>query len=61
MEKDKRGAITIQNLMHMNSGLEWNENYGNLSDVTIMLHKSVDMADFTSTKTCWPSRFSLGV
>lgn len=49
-KKDKRGAITIQNLMHMNSGLEWNENYGNLSDVTIMLHKSVDMADFTYNK-----------
>ena len=49
-KKDKRGAITIQNLMHMNSGLEWNENYGNLSDVTIMLHKSVDMADFTFNK-----------
>jgi CubicO group peptidase (beta-lactamase class C family) len=49
-KNDKRAAITIENLMHMNSGLAWNENYGNLSDVTIMLHKSVDMAHFTLNK-----------
>ncbi len=36
--------ITINNLLQMNSGLEWNENYGNQSDVTIMLHKVNDMA-----------------
>jgi len=49
-KNDKRAAITIENLMNMNSGLEWNENYGNLSDVTLMLHKSIDMADFTYNK-----------
>jgi len=48
--KDKRANITLDNLMHMNSGLEWNENYGNLSDVTLMLHKSSDMAGFTYKK-----------
>jgi len=47
---DSRASITIENLMHMNSGLEWNENYGNLSDVTIMLHKEADMAAFTYNK-----------
>ncbi len=49
-KNDKRAAITIENLMHMNSGLEWNENYGNLSDVTLMLHNVVDMAEFTYNK-----------
>ena len=49
-KNDKRTGITIENLMHMNSGLEWNENYGNLSDVTLMLHKSTDMAKFTYNK-----------
>jgi len=49
-KNDKRTNITLENLMHMNSGLEWNENYGNLSDVTIMLHKSADMSQFTSKK-----------
>jgi CubicO group peptidase (beta-lactamase class C family) len=49
-KKDKRANITIENLMHMNSGLEWNEDYGNLSDVTVMLHKYADMAKFTYDK-----------
>jgi len=49
-KKDKRATITIENLMHMNSGLDWNEDYGNLSDVTVMLHKYADMAKFTYDK-----------
>ncbi|WP_372775020.1 serine hydrolase domain-containing protein [Mangrovibacterium sp.] len=42
--------ITMNNLMQMNSGLEWNEDYGNLSDVTIMLHKEGDMGAFAEEK-----------
>lgn len=42
--------ITYRNLMHMNAGQEWNENYGNLSDVTLMLHKSADMGLFAIQK-----------
>ncbi|MFT3753389.1 MAG: serine hydrolase [Paludibacter sp.] len=49
-KKDNRGDITLENLMHMNSGLEWNEDYGNLSDVTLMLYKSGDMAEFAYRK-----------
>lgn len=49
-KNDDRAGITIDQLMHMNSGLEWNEDYGNLSDVTIMLHKAPDMAEFTYKK-----------
>lgn len=37
-EDDKRSKITVNNLLRMESGLRWNENYGNRSDVTVMLH-----------------------
>ncbi len=47
---DNRNEITMNNLLHMNSGLEWNEDYGNLSDVTVMLHKAGDMGDFAAAK-----------
>jgi hypothetical protein len=49
-QDDKRQGITLNNLMHMNSGLEWNEGYGNLSDVTIMLHKKGDMGLYAQQK-----------
>jgi CubicO group peptidase (beta-lactamase class C family) len=41
-----RAEITIANLLHMNSGLFWNEAYGSLSDATIMLHEHADMAKY---------------
>jgi CubicO group peptidase (beta-lactamase class C family) len=40
---DERAKITTNDLLHMNSGLEWNEDYGKLSDVTKMLFLSEDM------------------
>lgn len=49
-QQDERSKITLNHLLHMNSGLEWNEDYGNLSDVTIMLHKEGDMAGYTASK-----------
>ncbi|WP_321288274.1 serine hydrolase [uncultured Sunxiuqinia sp.] len=49
-QDDKRKGITLNNLMHMNSGLKWNEGYGNLSDVTIMLHKKGDMGLYAQQK-----------
>jgi hypothetical protein len=39
-----RQLITVADLLHMNSGLLWNEAYGSLSDATIMLHEHPDMA-----------------
>lgn len=42
-KRDKKGEITYNNLLQMNSGLEWNESYFTLSDVTRMLYLSDDM------------------
>lgn len=40
---DERKKITINDLLHMNSGLEWEENYNAISDVTKMLFMAEDM------------------
>lgn len=47
---DGRGSITLNNLMQMQSGLEWNEDYGNRSDITVMLHCVPDFAEYAYTK-----------
>lgn len=47
---DNRSEITINNLLQMQSGLGWNEDYGNRSDVTVMLHCEKDFARFAYTK-----------
>ena len=39
---DQRRDITIDNLLHMSSGLKWDEDYGDVSPVTSMLYKSND-------------------
>ena len=44
--KDKRSEISLADLLHMNSGLAWNEGYGALTDATVMLHERPDFADF---------------
>ena len=42
-QNDDRKEITIHNLLQMNSGLEWDENYDEISDVTKMLFLQKDM------------------
>jgi len=42
-QKDDRKNITINNLLQMNCGLEWDEDYGSISDVTKMLYLDKDM------------------
>jgi len=42
-KNDERSKITINDLLHMNSGLEWEEDYGKISDVTKMLFIAEDM------------------
>jgi CubicO group peptidase (beta-lactamase class C family) len=43
-QNDNRSNITIDNLLRMNSGLAWDENYFTLSDVTRMLYLEKDMS-----------------
>ena len=43
---DRRADITLADLLHMNSGLAWNEGYGSLTDATVMLHERPDFADY---------------
>lgn len=47
---DGRKAITLNNLLRMQAGLEWNENYGNRSDVNLMLHREKDMGLYATLK-----------
>ncbi|GET24872.1 serine hydrolase [Prolixibacter sp. NT017] len=42
-QNDERKNITVNNLMHMSSGLKWDEDYGNVSDVTVMLYRKGDV------------------
>lgn len=46
-QNDDRRKITINDLMQMQSGLRWNEDYGNRSDVTVMLYCENNFAKFT--------------
>ena len=45
---DARARITLAELLHMNSGLAWNEGYGSLTDATIMLHEKPDFAAYAA-------------
>jgi len=49
-QNDRRKNITLNNLMQMQSGLRWNEDYGARSDVTVMLYCENDFARFTSNQ-----------
>lgn len=44
-EEDNRRDITLNNLLQMNSGLEWDENYNRMSDATNMLYVDADMSE----------------
>ena len=43
---DERSHITVENLLHMKSGLKWVENYFTISEATVMLMQSHDMLSF---------------
>jgi len=47
---DERADITINDLLHMNSGLEWAEDYEGISDVTKMLFLAENMAKVQEEK-----------
>lgn len=43
-QEDERKEITYNNLLHMSSGLEWEEDYSKISDATKMLFLEADMS-----------------
>ncbi|RWA71155.1 serine hydrolase [Mesorhizobium sp.] len=47
---DGRAAISLADMMAMSSGLEFNEDYGDVADVTRMLYLEPDMAGFGEAK-----------
>lgn len=49
-QNDDRKTITLNDLLQMQSGLEWNEDYGARSDVNLMLHREQDMGQFALDK-----------
>jgi CubicO group peptidase (beta-lactamase class C family) len=49
-QNDERKNITIHNLLQMNSGLEWDENYDEISDATKMLFLERDMTKMQAEK-----------
>ena len=49
-QNDDRKNITIHNLLQMNSGLEWDENYDEISDATKMLFLDRDMTKMQESK-----------
>lgn len=56
-KNDSRAPITINNLLRMNSGLEWEEDYTSISDVTKMLFLAEDMGQIQLEK---PAQFKPG-
>ena len=49
-QDDDRKTITLHDLMQMQSGQEWNEDYGARSDVNVMLHCEEDMGRYALQK-----------
>ena len=47
---DGRAEVALADLMSMSSGLEFNEDYGDVTDVTRMLYLEPDMAGFAASK-----------
>lgn len=43
---DSRHNIRLVDLLHQSSGLKWDENYGDISNVTIMLYRKGNMAQY---------------
>ena len=53
-QKDERAIITLNDLLHMNSGLEWEEKYDKICDATKMLFQASDMGEMQLQK---PTKF----
>jgi len=45
-QNDDRQSITTKSILNMTSGIKWNENYGDISEVTLMLYEKTNAAKF---------------
>lgn len=45
-KEDERKDITLKQLLQMNTGLEWTEDYGDISEATVMLYDRDDMVKY---------------
>lgn len=54
---DMRARIRLADLLYMNSGLRWTEDYGNVSTATLMLYARDSMGVFTARQ---PAEFAPG-
>jgi CubicO group peptidase (beta-lactamase class C family) len=48
--EDGRSAITLKNALQMSSGLHWEEDYGKVSNATIMLYGSDNMGAYAASQ-----------
>jgi len=48
---DERSKITLNDLLQMQSGLKWNEDYGSRSDVNLMLFTKADKGEFAISQS----------
>jgi CubicO group peptidase (beta-lactamase class C family) len=49
-KNDDRSKITLNDLLQMQSGLKWNEDYGSRSDVNLMLFNEGDMSRYALSR-----------
>lgn len=56
-KSDDRSKITLNDLLQMQSGLKWNEDYGSRSDVNIMLFSEGSMSSYAASR---PSEYPAG-
>jgi CubicO group peptidase (beta-lactamase class C family) len=47
---DDRSKITLNDLLQMQSGLKWNEDYGTRSDINLMLFTKADKGEYATSK-----------
>ncbi len=48
-QNDERGQITLRQIMQMTTGLDWEEDYGKVSNATAMLYREENMGEYAAS------------